>query len=250
MGAGCGGGEADTVDPGSANPDSALTLEEAQAPVKKAPPELVAIRDEANEILDEGTEGFDARLAELEAAGIPVVVNKWASWCGPCREEIPDFQAQAIERGDEVAFLGLLSDDGPETGETFLSELPASRIPSYLDSDQEIAYDLDIARERSRPPLFIDSERRGRLHEVRPVHVTADDARRGHRGVRAVAWRQRRKDSLERRALAARRDRRRRLRRRRPLPLGLGRLAAPGRHRAVVRRARRRALRDHLLLRG
>ena len=35
-GRGCGGGESDTVDPGSANPDSALTLEEAQAPVKKA----------------------------------------------------------------------------------------------------------------------------------------------------------------------------------------------------------------------
>ena len=144
--AGCGGGEEDTVDPGSADPESALTLEEAQAPAEKAPPELAGIRDQANQLLDDGAEGFDARLAELEEAGIPVVVNKWASWCGPCREEFPEFQAQAIERGDEVAFLGLLSDDGPETGETFLSGLPLP-YPSYLDPDQELAEGLEIARE-------------------------------------------------------------------------------------------------------
>ncbi len=146
LGTGCGGGESDTVDPGSANPDSAVSLEEAQAPVKEAPPELVAIREEANEILDEGLEDFNARLAELEEAGVPVVINKWASWCAPCREEFPDFQTQAIERGDEIAFLGLLSNDGPETGETFLTGLPLP-YPSYLDSDQDIAGDLGISRE-------------------------------------------------------------------------------------------------------
>ncbi len=156
LGAGCSGDESDTVDPGSANPDSALSLEEAQAPVKKAAPELAAIREEANEILDEGIDGFDDRLAELEAAGIPVVINKWASWCGPCREEFPDFQAQAIEHGSEVAFLGLLSNDGVETGETFLDEFPLP-YPSYLDSDQEIATDRSVAREFPTT-FFVDSE--------------------------------------------------------------------------------------------
>ncbi|MDX6586611.1 MAG: cytochrome c biosis protein CcmG, thiol:disulfide interchange protein DsbE [Solirubrobacterales bacterium] len=152
LGVGCGGGEPDTVDPGSANPDSALTPEEAAAPAKKAPPELVAIRDEANEILDEGTEGYEARIAELE--GTPVVVNNWASWCGPCREEIPYFQKQAIERGDEVAFLGLLSGDGPDTGATFMDEFPMP-YPSFLDSDSEIAEDLNL---RGLPnTVFYDS---------------------------------------------------------------------------------------------
>lgn len=146
LGAGCGGGESDTVDPGSANPDSAVSLEEAQAPVKGAPPELVDIREEANEILDGGLDDFNARLAGLEEAGVPVVINKWASWCAPCREEFPDFQTQAIERGDEIAFLGLLSNDGPDTGETFLTGLPLP-YPSYLDSDQDIAGDLGISRE-------------------------------------------------------------------------------------------------------
>jgi thiol-disulfide isomerase/thioredoxin len=152
----CGGGEADTVDPGAEGSESAITLSEAQTPAAKAPPELASIRADANAILDEGTEGFDARLAELEDAGIPVVVNKWASWCGPCRDEFPYFQTQAIERGDEVAFIGLLSNDGPETGESFLEQLPLP-YPSYLDSDQDIAFDREI--QRGFPTtLFIDSE--------------------------------------------------------------------------------------------
>ena len=145
LGAACGGDD-DTVDPGSANPESALTLEEAQAPAKDAPPELAALREQANEILDEGQAGFEDRLAEFEEADIPVVINKWASWCGPCREEFPEFQQEAIARGNEVAFIGLLADDGPETGATFLSGLPVP-YPSYLDPDQDIASDLGIARE-------------------------------------------------------------------------------------------------------
>jgi cytochrome c biogenesis protein CcmG, thiol:disulfide interchange protein DsbE len=153
LGAGCGGGDEDTVDPGSANPDSALTLEEAQAPAKKAPAELVAIRDEANEILDEGVEGYGARIDELE--GTPVVVNNWASWCGPCREEIPYFQEQAIENGAEVAFLGLLSGDGPETGATFLSEFPLP-YPSYLDPDFDASIDIGTGK-RLPSTAFYDS---------------------------------------------------------------------------------------------
>lgn len=155
VGVGC-GERGDTVDPGSADPESAVTLEEATAPVENGVPELTSIRGDANAILDDGLDGFDARLAELEAAGVPVVVNKWASWCGPCREEFPDFQSLAIEQGGEVAFIGLLSDDGPDTGETFLRDFPLP-YPSYLDSDQEIASDRDIAREFPTT-LFIDSE--------------------------------------------------------------------------------------------
>jgi cytochrome c biogenesis protein CcmG, thiol:disulfide interchange protein DsbE len=141
-------------DDGAGNPDSALTLEQATTPLEGAPPELAALRDEANQLLPGGVEAVENRLAELE--GTPVVINKWASWCGPCRFEFPFFQEQAIERGEEVAFLGLLSDDSDEGGRTFLSELPLP-YPSYSDPDSEIAESLDAHREFPAT-VFVDSD--------------------------------------------------------------------------------------------
>lgn len=165
---GCGGAGQDTVDPGSANAESAITLAEARTEVD-APPALASLRKQANEIVEGGPAAFDARLARLE--GNPVVVNKWASWCGPCREEFPYFQSQAIERADEVAFIGLLSNDGPETGATFLSQLPLP-YPSYLDSDVEIAESLEIAREFPTT-LFFDAD--GKLAYTKRGPYTSED---------------------------------------------------------------------------
>ena len=118
------------------NPDSAISPEEATQPLEGAPPELSAIRDQASELVDGGADAFQARLAELK--GTPVVVNKWASWCGPCRLEFPFFQALASKHGDEIAFLGVDSDDGDDAAMTFLDELPLP-YPSYSDPDQAIA---------------------------------------------------------------------------------------------------------------
>ena len=46
-----------------------------------------------------GPQAFRKRLASLK--GYPVVVNKWASWCAPCRTEFPIFQRQAVDAGQE-----------------------------------------------------------------------------------------------------------------------------------------------------
>jgi cytochrome c biogenesis protein CcmG, thiol:disulfide interchange protein DsbE len=140
------------------NPDSRLTPEQAKAPISGAPPELTAIRAEANQLLDGGRDAFDARLEELR--GTPVVVNKWASWCGPCRFEFPWFQSIAEKRGGELAFLGVNSNDSSGAAEQFLSELPLP-YPSYSDPN------LDIAEEIGGPPLAMPAtafyDRSGKL---------------------------------------------------------------------------------------
>jgi thiol-disulfide isomerase/thioredoxin len=130
--AGCGGSD-------SGNPDSRLTLDQAKEPISGAPPQLASIRSQANELLDGGTDAFAARLEQLR--GTPVVVNKWASWCGPCRFEFPWFQSLAEKRGGQIAFLGVNSNDSSGSAETFLSELPLP-YPSYSDPDFGIAQDL------------------------------------------------------------------------------------------------------------
>jgi cytochrome c biogenesis protein CcmG/thiol:disulfide interchange protein DsbE len=140
-------------DDGAGNPDSALTVEQATAPLSDAPTELAALREEANQLLPGGVDALEERLADLD--GHPVVINKWASWCGPCRFEFPFFQQQAIARGDQVAFLGIDSDDSDDAARTFLDELPLP-YPSYADPETEIAESLDAHREFPAT-VFIDS---------------------------------------------------------------------------------------------
>jgi thiol-disulfide isomerase/thioredoxin len=135
--ASCGGDDAG----GPGNPGSRATdYEQALA---GAPTPLAKLYERGNQLLDGGTEAFEAQLAELE--GHAVVVNKWASWCGPCRFEFPFFQSQAAKHGTEVAFLGVDSDDSEDAARTFLDQLPLP-YPSFSDPDNEIAGLMD-ARE-------------------------------------------------------------------------------------------------------
>ncbi len=143
------------------NPDSAVSASEAKTPLKGAPPPLAAIRDQASQILEGGSAAFEQRLAELE--GTPVVVNKWASWCGPCRLEFPFFQEQAVKRGGEIAFLGILSDDSEDHGATFLGELPLP-YPSYYDPDQSIAALIEAPRGFPATAFY---DRKGKLTYTR-----------------------------------------------------------------------------------
>jgi cytochrome c biogenesis protein CcmG/thiol:disulfide interchange protein DsbE len=101
-----------------------------------APAPLAALHREANRLLPGGADAFEKRIARLE--GFPVVVNKWASWCGPCRFEFPFFQRLAARYGKRVAFVGVDSDDSDDAARTFLREFPVP-YPSYTDPDQEVA---------------------------------------------------------------------------------------------------------------
>jgi len=101
-----------------------------------APKPLAKLYDQADQLLPGGAEAFQQRLAELR--GHPVVVNKWASWCGPCREEMPWLQRQAAERGKRIAFIGVDSRDSDSAAKEFLNEFPVP-YPSYTDPGQDIA---------------------------------------------------------------------------------------------------------------
>jgi cytochrome c biogenesis protein CcmG, thiol:disulfide interchange protein DsbE len=124
---------------GGGNPDSRISAQQATQPISGAPPQLAAIRAQGNQLLSGGSGAFEGRLQALR--GTPVVVNKWASWCGPCRFEFPWFQSLASKRGGQIAFLGVNGNDSDGAAKQFLSELPLP-YPSYTDPDLHIAQDL------------------------------------------------------------------------------------------------------------
>jgi cytochrome c biogenesis protein CcmG/thiol:disulfide interchange protein DsbE len=83
-----------------------------------------------------GQDAFKAKLAKER--GKPVVVNKWASWCGPCRLEFPFFRDQAKKRKGEVVFFGVNSNDNRGDAEDFLKEEPVP-YKHFEDPKLEIA---------------------------------------------------------------------------------------------------------------
>jgi cytochrome c biogenesis protein CcmG, thiol:disulfide interchange protein DsbE len=123
---GCG---SDRGGPTAAPPDYAKALSAAPAP-------LARLYDQADQLLPGGVDAFRARLTALR--GHPVVVSKWASWCGPCREEFPWYQRLSAKLGKRIAFVGVNSNDSSAAAKTFLGEFPVP-YPSYIDPGQEIA---------------------------------------------------------------------------------------------------------------
>jgi cytochrome c biogenesis protein CcmG/thiol:disulfide interchange protein DsbE len=83
----------------------------------------------------------DAPLQLADVTG-PAVVNLWATWCRPCREELPAFQAVANARRD-VRFIGVNSQEAGEA-RAFLDELGIT-YEQYADGDGELAEALGAA---------------------------------------------------------------------------------------------------------
>jgi cytochrome c biogenesis protein CcmG, thiol:disulfide interchange protein DsbE len=119
-----------------AAPQEQFDLQAAQRELAGAPAPLARLHDQAGALLDGGVRAFQRRLRQLE--GHPVVINKWASWCGPCRAEFPVFQQVATERGKRVAFLGVNAHDSTDPAKKFLAQYPVP-FPSYVDPDEKIA---------------------------------------------------------------------------------------------------------------
>ena len=126
---------------GQKKPPHRLTLPEMQRSLQGAPPQLAAVYRKGNTVLGGSTKAFQAQIDALR--GHPVVINKWASWCGPCRTEFPIFQHAATQYGKRVAFLGVNANDHDAAARRFLKSesLP---YPSFSDRNLAISGKLGI----------------------------------------------------------------------------------------------------------
>ena len=91
-------------------------------------------------------DGNEVKLSDF--FGKPIVLNFWASWCGPCRSEMPDFDRVFTELGDEVQFLMVNMTDGSrETLEIAMSFVDESgfTFPVYYDVNYDAAYTYGVS---------------------------------------------------------------------------------------------------------
>ncbi len=129
-------------------------LQSAKARLAGSPAPLAALHAQSGQLLEGGVPAFRSRLRALR--GHPVVINKWASWCNPCRAEFPAMQRAATDRGRTVAFVGLNSGDSRQPAKRFLASFPTP-FPSYLDPDEDIARAIE-APANDPVTVFLDAK--------------------------------------------------------------------------------------------
>jgi thiol-disulfide isomerase/thioredoxin len=101
--------------------------------------------------------GPNLRLGEQR--GQVVLVNFWASWCGPCREEMPQLnRLYDKSRGAGLVMLGVNVDEDPAKAAAVAAQLGV-RFPVLLDSDKQVSGRYEL----SAMPSTVLIDRNGKV---------------------------------------------------------------------------------------
>ena len=126
-----------------------------------------------------------ASLAEFEGVlvgqrGLPVVVNVWASWCAPCRTEMPLLQRASRAYAGRAVIVGVASRDDPDAAQAFLDRFGLS-FPNVFDPTGEIRVRLGLTAFPTTYVFGIDGRLRSRvaggISEQRLAALIEDAAR-------------------------------------------------------------------------
>jgi cytochrome c biogenesis protein CcmG/thiol:disulfide interchange protein DsbE len=136
--------------------DDAASPAESQKALEGAPAPLAALHEDAGELREADRGDFRKQLADLR--GYPVVVNAWASWCGPCKLEFPFFRSASTRLGKEVAFLGLNVNDNRADAKRFLAKEPVP-YPHLVDGDSRV---IQAEAKAGGLPVTVYYDRKGK----------------------------------------------------------------------------------------
>jgi len=143
-----------------AMPNNLVTVAPPTAEASTGTGEAETTGDPESELAPDFTvydaEGNAHKLSDFR--GKPVVLNFWASWCGPCKSEMPDFDDAYKKYGEDIHFVMVNLTDGSqetvESASTFISQSGYS-FPVYYDTDMDAAATYGV---NSVPiTFFIDS---------------------------------------------------------------------------------------------
>lgn len=121
-------------------------------------------------------DGTAHKLSDFQ--GKPVVLNFWASWCGPCKSEMPAFDALCKEYSGQIQFLMVnLTDGSQETVETASAFIDQAgyTFPVYYDTHQDAAATYGVTTIPAT--YFIDAH--GNLIAVGNGALSEDTLRKG-----------------------------------------------------------------------
>ena len=114
-------------------------------------------------------EGPNVRLSEQR--GDIILLNFWASWCGPCRQELPAFEALFQQYADlGVNVLAVNLDDEPRKADVLLSDINVS-FPVLFDSEGEVSARYDV----SAMPTTVIIDRDGNVRLVHKGYQSGDE---------------------------------------------------------------------------
>lgn len=115
------------------------------------------------ELRFEGGDGQQLTLADFR--GRTVLLNIWATWCVPCREEMPTLDALEAELGGPAFEVVPLSVDraGPEVVRKFYAEIGIQHLGLYIDASMRASFDLQAPGLPTTLLIDSDGQELGRL---------------------------------------------------------------------------------------
>ncbi|MEE4013131.1 TlpA disulfide reductase family protein [Roseibium sp. FZY0029] len=102
----------------------------------------------------------DQQMTLSDFGGKTVLLNLWATWCAPCRKEMPALDTLQAEMGDETFEVVAVNLDrgGPEKPKDFLEEVGVGNLTFYQDSSNDLLKDLrKVARATGLPTTILVS---------------------------------------------------------------------------------------------
>ncbi|SFE08051.1 TlpA family protein disulfide reductase [Blastococcus tunisiensis] len=127
--------------PDEAPPTSVAEAETDLPPCPEQGPAASEVDAALGDLVFECFGGGDLDLAS--APGTPTVLNLWASWCAPCREELPFVDQLATAAGDRLRVIGVASQDGIPQASSFAADAGLG-FPSAFDADGALAAGLGL----------------------------------------------------------------------------------------------------------
>ena len=128
--------------------------------INSSRPELIPVdeRAPAPQVGGATTDGGTLQLSDL--AGTPVLVNFWASWCGPCAREVPELVRVAAQYRGEVELLGVDVRDSVVNARSFERDQGVT-YPSLVDPDATIAASFGGVAPSALPStILLDADQR------------------------------------------------------------------------------------------